>query len=95
MMRKTGILAVALLVVACGAGTARAGQILWIDDAFGNIGTVNVGTGHPRSSEIQASTLRTSRSTRTAICMGFRSHRCTQSTRIRGLPLLSATWAIL
>jgi hypothetical protein len=45
MMRKTGILAVSLLVVACGAGTARAGQILWIDDAFGNIGTVDVSTG--------------------------------------------------
>jgi hypothetical protein len=45
MMRKTGILAVALLVFACAAGTARAGQVLWIDDAFGNIGTVDVSTG--------------------------------------------------
>jgi hypothetical protein len=45
MMRKTGILAITLLVIACGTGTARAGQILWIDDAFGNIGTVDVSTG--------------------------------------------------
>ena len=45
MMRKSGVLAVALLVVACGAETSRAGQILWIDDAFGNIGTVDVSTG--------------------------------------------------